>query len=643
MDVTPGSHDAPLSTSRDAAGTLVPAALASAGAGLIHAAAIGIHTEHAGLTRLFIFVAVVQLSVAVFALLRPAARAAAGALMIVNLAAFGGWLYTRLAGVSWISGLEESERAQPADTIAAILALLAVVGAAAVLLRRSAVLLRVPVAAAAVLIAALTVPAMVNATSHDHEAGGDHGHADAADHADGDPHGDALAAPAAVSDHHDDDADHHDVEHPAGEPVALQLPAWPRPWDPAEPIDFSDVPGVTAAQQARAEQLVADTLEILPRFADVTTVGELGYRSIGDSRTGFEHFINRDLIGDDVWLDPSAPESLVYRVDGDERVLVSAMFIAGGRAIDDPELVGFGGPLMEWHVHDNLCWGLDDDGVPVVKAVTDNHGGICPPGTVLAGGDAPMVHVWITPHLCGPFAALEGHGAGQAVADDGTRADVCHGEHGHGDDHGSDGSAATPKPYDPALPIDLSGVEGVSLEQQAYAEQLVAVTLRYLPRWGDPAVAEAAGFRSIGDGGTGHEHYINWDWIDDDVWLDPLFPESLVYEPQPDGTKKLVSAMFMLEPGMPLDQVPDWGGPLMQWHIHDDLCFTNNPGGPTVGGVTAVGGSCAPPLVKLDPAPMIHVWIRPHECGPFAALDGIGAGQVKPGEKHFCNHAHGAN
>jgi hypothetical protein len=59
-------------------------------------------------------------------------------------------------------------------------------------------------------------------------------------------------------------------------------------------------------------------------------------------------------------------------------------------------------------------------------------------------------------------------------------------------------------------------------------------------------VAEAAGFRSIGDGGTGHEHYIQWDWIDDDVWLDPNFPESLVFEPQPDGSKQLVSAMFML-------------------------------------------------------------------------------------------------
>jgi hypothetical protein len=39
---------------------------------------------------------------------------------------------------------------------------------------------------------------------------------------------------------------------------------------------------------------------------------------------------------------------------------------------------------------------------------------------------------------------------------------------------------------------------------------------------------------------------------------------------------------------------------------------------------------------------MIHVWIVPHECGPFAALEGVGAGQIKPGEERLCDHAHGA-
>ena len=164
-----------------------------------------------------------------------------------------------------------------------------------------------------------------------------------------------------------------------------------------------------------------------------------------------------------------------------------------------------------------------------------------------------------------------------------------------------------------------------------------------LPQWSDPAVAEAAGFRSIGDAATGHEHYVQWDWINDDVWLDPDAPESLVYQPQPDGTKKLVSAMYMLPETMALGDVPDYGGRLMQWHIHDNLCFTADPEAPLVRDLTQADGTCNPPLVKLAPAqaPMIHVWITPTACGPFASLEGIGAGQVLPGEEHWCDHAHG--
>ena len=39
---------------------------------------------------------------------------------------------------------------------------------------------------------------------------------------------------------------------------------------------------------------------------------------------------------------------------------------------------------------------------------------------------------------------------------------------------------------------------------------------------------------------------------------------------------------------------------------------------------------------------MIHVWITPHECGPFAALEGVGGGQVTEGEERSCDHAHGS-
>jgi hypothetical protein len=246
--------------------------------------------------------------------------------------------------------------------------------------------------------------------------------------------------------------------------------------------------------------------------------------------------------------------------------------------------------------------------------------------------------------------ATHAHG-GDAGHDDGhpEATDDDHGAtttaHTHGDAAGHDaagGHDPATVAYDPTKPIDLSGVAGVTPEQQAFAENLVAVTVVRLPQWADPAVAEAAGFHSIGDADSGHEHYVNWDWIDDDVWLDPDAPESLVYEPQPDGSKKLVSAMYMLPRDVTLDDVPDYGGTLMQWHVHDDLCMTNDPVAPQVEGDTRPDGTCRRPLVKLPEWAMIHVWIVPHECGPFASLEGIGAGSIEAGESRWCDHAHGS-
>jgi hypothetical protein len=252
---------------------------------------------------------------------------------------------------------------------------------------------------------------------------------------------------------------------------------------------------------------------------------------------------------------------------------------------------------------------------------------------VNTGGENPMVHVWITPHPCGVFAALEGVGAGQTAVPEDQRVDMCQ-------SHDHTTTAPQPKPYDPTQPIDLSGTPGVTPEQQAAAENLIAITLVRLPQWSDYHVAEDAGFTSIGDALTGHEHYIQWDWINDDVVLDPDHPESLVYEPQPDGSKKLVSAMYMLPDTVPLTDVPDIGGALMQWHIHDNLCFTSGEA-PQVAGVISSSGQCRAGLTKFRPAPMIHVWITPHRCGPFAALEGVGAGSIAAGEERLCDHVHG--
>ena len=204
-------------------------------------------------------------------------------------------------------------------------------------------------------------------------------------------------------------------------------------------------------------------------------------------------------------------------------------------------------------------------------------------------------------------------------------------------DHVEDASAAT-VPYDPTQPIDLSGVDGVTSEQQAAAENVIAVTLHGLPQWADPAYAEAHGFRSIGDGFTGIEHLINEANMDDDVILEPDVPESLVYDTS-GGGRRLVAAMYMLKRGTPLEEAPDIGGNLMQWHTHDNLCY-NAEG--KVRGITNANGACPAGLVKPVETPMIHVWLEPHPCGPFAALEGIAGGRIPDGEEVLCDHAHGS-
>jgi hypothetical protein len=436
------------------------------------------------------------------------------------------------------------------------------------------------------------------------------------------------------------------------------LADWPRAYDPAVGIDIGGVEGVSAEQESRARALIESTLDELPRWANYDDAVAQGWVSIGDESTGYEHLVNRRLIVDDKFLDPTAPESLVYRAEGSKRTLVSAMFMANvGVAIDDPTLTDFAGPLMQWHVHDNLCFRNNAQGRSVVAGVL-NAEGKCPAGSALGGIGISMVHVWITAHPCGPFAALEGEGAGRADVSDAERKDLC--EHDHATmSSGSGASGASTTPETTPAPtttapsykdngsarISLAGFPGVSADQQARAEELVYRTRTVLPKFATTDIAIANGYSSIQDSSTGVEHYVNWSYINDEHELNPDYPESLVFQVGPNGQRTLVSAMYMLGDSYTLDSVPDIGGSLTQWHIHNNLCYSQDPfvnGSTRVVGVTSENGPCSFGI-KLNPNPMIHVWIKPHPCGPFAALEGVGAGQIKPGEERLCDdvHSHG--
>jgi len=204
-------------------------------------------------------------------------------------------------------------------------------------------------------------------------------------------------------------------------------------------------------------------------------------------------------------------------------------------------------------------------------------------------------------------------------------------------------TTTTVKPFDPSQPVDLSGTPGVSPAQQAAAEALVRDTLRDLPRFASQSAAYAAGYRTIGDAFTGDEHWVNWAYANDSDILDALHPESLVYNTRDPGHPVLEAAMYMLPPGSRFTDIPPlFQSPLTQFHVHDNICFaqTADPLQKVFAGLTDSNGDCPAGETLAGNTPMLHVWIVKNPCGPFAALQGIGAGQVPPGETQNCDTAH---
>ncbi len=177
--------------------------------------------------------------------------------------------------------------------------------------------------------------------------------------------------------------------------------------------------------------------------------------------------------------------------------------------------------------------------------------------------------------------------------------------------------------------------------QQAEAEDLVTRTIQELPQFADPAVAEQRGWHAIGDEITGFAHKINWPLIDDDTILDPDQPESLVYQVLPGGELKLVAAMFILPRNVTIEEAPDFGGGLVQFHAHTDLCYGGEPNYLKIRAVVAYPGECPQGTFRDHVSPMVHVWITPQACGPFAALEGDGGGVIAPGQERLCDHVHG--
>ncbi len=190
----------------------------------------------------------------------------------------------------------------------------------------------------------------------------------------------------------------------------------------------------------------------------------------------------------------------------------------------------------------------------------------------------------------------------------------------HDHDHGP--AVALPA-YDPAAPVNFSGVFGVTPEEQARAERLVTTTLADLRAFADPGAAKRAGYESMGDAVTGTEHLIRWSAVDDDVTLDPSQPESLVYRTAPGPRPVLEAAQFLLPPATTLADLPAAGGSLTQWTRRNDLCFGGPRTAPTSAGLSGAGGGCPQGMTPYGPVYALHVWVVSHPCGPFSDLEQV--------------------
>ncbi|MBK9180923.1 MAG: hypothetical protein IPM45_15400 [Acidimicrobiales bacterium] len=583
------------------------AAVLSAGSGLVHAAAAGSHAGTGDLDTLFALVAVAQLGWALAVVIWPS-RPLLWAGAALNLGVAAGWLLSRTTGIGFVDGLQEVEEVGTADLLATVLeaaaALVAVVAVFARPVERS--WRQAPVVAVAGLATVLlAVPAM--AAPHEH---GGHSHDDTvgagaeliAD--DGHTHTDGTT-------HTDDGHDHAAdvVEVAAADGVSVELASAP---------GYADA---TADERAAAQALIDDTREALAGYTDTASVEADGFRSIGDGRTGFEHFVHHERLVDGEVLSPDAIESIVFQVEPDgTETLVSGMYILeNGATMDDvPEVAG---PLTVWHDHQNLCW--DGTGTRVVGLLRD---GACVPGGTLRA-TAPMLHVWVTEQACGPFAGIEGPlgGHGEACAHD-------HGTAATATAASSDGATAgEPLSIEAAVAASPGWAEATTAQRDRALALTRATDTAIAWRFADTAAAEAAGYRSIGDGRTGYEHYINLGYIIDAKVLDPATVESLVYEVAPDGSKRLVSGMYILAPGQVLGDEPDVGGPLTAWHDHQNLCWDPNNSGRLAG--VLVDGRCVPGGVLRPTPPMLHVWVVDNPCGRFAGIEGGGHGDS-------CEHSH---
>lgn len=217
----------------------------------------------------------------------------------------------------------------------------------------------------------------------------------------------------------------HDMTHPSTPRPAQPVPVLTSGWLDASKVDLSGAPGVSAQEQAAAENILRTTITSLQKWGSYDAAIKDGFISIGDNITGEDHVVHWDWINDGHTFDPQRPESLVYKVNfktGKRKLEAAMYFLDDTFTLDNtPNTYG---KLMQFHSHNDLCFVFGAS--PHLSGIADAQGK-CEKGSQHLLN--PMAHVWVRPNACGPFAALQGIGGGNTK--NGTH--DC--DHAHGSGH----------------------------------------------------------------------------------------------------------------------------------------------------------------------------------------------------------------
>jgi hypothetical protein len=158
--------------------------------------------------------------------------------------------------------------------------------------------------------------------------------------------------------------------------------------------------------------------------------------------------------------------------------------------------------------------------------------------------------------------------------------------------------------------------------EQSAADDFAQKVAQGIAPYKDVNAARAAGYTPLGPQLQGQmTHWINLRFLADGDPLDPTRPGALMME-NTSGGPLLVGAMFI----MPDGQCPaDFGGPITDWHVHTNLCYSRPQGGRLVNVETARQPTCPAGSYNHVSQWMLHVWTVPVPGGPFAQAEQVGA------------------